>query len=159
MAHLLHDFHINAPVGDVDAIVKDPHTWPTFWVGMSDPERVFGDGSPGTKAEFTQLMMGMKLRIVDRTVEERHNPDGSTDWCWRFEGTISGELSCHHEPADDGTDVKTTFDYTIPGSVLGKFADRVFLEKRVRHDFEDSMDNLKLFAETTAISAAARKIA
>jgi len=101
----------------------------------------------------------MKLRIVDSTLEERHNPDGSTDWCWRSAGTIFGELSCHHGPADDGTDVKTTFDYTIPGSVLGMFADRVFLERRVRHDFEDSMDNLKLFAETTAISAAARTIA
>ena len=72
---------------------------------------------------------------------------------------MSGELCCHHEPADTGIDVKTTFDYTIPGSILGKVADRVFLEKRVRRDFEDSMDNLKLFAETTPVPVAAAKTA
>jgi coenzyme Q-binding protein COQ10 len=120
---------------------------------------VSGDGSPGTKAEFTQLMMGMKLRIVDRTVEERHNADGSTDWRWQFEGTMSGSLSCHHQPSSDGTDVATTFDYVIPGSVLGKFAERIFLEKQVRHDFEDSMDDLKLFAETRPVSEAMSKTA
>jgi hypothetical protein len=126
MAHLLQEFHVDVPVDRLDEIVNDPHNRPTFWVGMRDPERVFGDGSPGTKAEFTQLMMGMKLRIVDRTVDERHNPDGSSDWRWRFEGSMSGELCCHHEPADTGIDVKTTFDYTIPGSILGKVADRVW---------------------------------
>ena len=159
MAHLVHDFHVNVPVDAFDAVVKDPHNWPSFWVGMSEPERVFGDGSPGTKAEFTQLMLGVKFRVVDRTVEERHNPDGSTDWRWQFEGTMSGSILCHHQPRDGGTDVRTAFDYTIPGSALGKFADRVFLEKRVRHDFEDSMDNLKLFAETRDVSGAASKTA
>ena len=86
MAHLLHDFHVNVPVDAFDTVIKDPRIWPTFWVGMDGSPRVFGDGSPGTKAEFFQHMMGMKLRMVDRTVEERHNPDGSTDWRWQFEG-------------------------------------------------------------------------
>ena len=153
MAHLMHDFHVNVPVDAFDALVKDPRTWPTFWVGMSDPERVFGDGSPGTKAEFTQLMMGMKLRIVDRTVEERHNPDGSTDWRWQFEGAMSGTIACHHEPAAGGTDVTTTFDYDVPVRLGGRLVDRLFLETRMQRDFEDSMDNLRLLAETSAVPA------
>ena len=159
MAHLMHDFFVHVPVATLDAIVKDPHDWPSFWVGMSEPERVFGDGGPGTKAEFTLLMMGVKLRMVDRTVEEQHNQDGSTDWRWEIEGTMSGSLSCHHEPRNNGTAATTTFDYTIPGSVLGKFADRLFVEKRVRHDFEDSLDNLKLLAEMRTAEAAAQKTA
>ena len=72
---------------------------------------------------------------------------------------MSGSLSCHHEPRNDGTAVTTTFDYTIPGSVPGRFADRLFVEKRVRHDFEDSLDNLKLLAETSTAEAAAQKTA
>jgi hypothetical protein len=157
MAHLVQTFFVNVPTPVFDETVKDPRNWPSFWVGMSEPERVFGDGGPGTKAEFTQLMMGMKFRIVDRTVEERHNDDGSSDWRWEFEGTMTGSLSCHHEPRNNGTAVTTTFDYTIPGSVLGQFADKLFFEKRLRHDFEDSMDNLKLFAETRAVPAEAKQ--
>ena len=116
--------------------------------------RVFGDGSPGTKAEFFQHMMGVKARVVDRTVEERHNPDGSTDWRWQFEGAMSGTVSCHHEPRTDGTDVTTTLDYEVPWRFGGRAADRLLFEKRMRRDFEDSMDNLRLFAETSDVPAA-----
>ncbi len=125
MAHLKHTLLIHAPVDAIDTIVRDPHRWSEFWVGMSDPVRVFGDGGPGTKAEFTQLMMGVRLRVIDRTVEERHNPDGSTDWRWQFEGATWGWLTCHHEPRDEGTEITTEFDYALPGSVLGKVADRL----------------------------------
>ena len=155
MAHLLHDFHVPVPVDAFDAIVRDPRVWPTFWVGMDGSPRVFGDGSPGTKAEFFQHMMGVKFRMVDRTIEERHNPNGSTDWRWQFEGAMCGTISCHHEPSADGTDVTTTFDYDVPRRLGGRVVDRLLLERRMRHDFEDSMDNLKLLAETSDIKVAA----
>jgi coenzyme Q-binding protein COQ10 len=155
MAHLLHDFHVDLPVDAFDAIVKDPRIWPTFWVGMDGSPRVFGDGAPGTKAEFFQHIMGLRLRMVDRTVEERHNADGSTDWRWQFEGAIRGTITCHHEPSTHGTDVTTTFDYDIPARLGGRMADRLLIERRMRHDFEDSMDNLRLLAETSRVPAAA----
>jgi hypothetical protein len=153
MAHLMYDFHVGVPVDRMDALVKDPRNWPTFWVGMEGSPRVFGDGGPGTKAEFFQHMIGMRLRMVDRTVEERHNPDGSTDWRWQFEGAMSGAISCHHEAGGDGTDVTTTFDYDVPLRFGGRAADRIYLEKRMRRDFEDSMDNLRLLAETSEVPA------
>jgi hypothetical protein len=153
MTHLMYDFHVGVPVDRVDNLVKDPRVWPTFWVGMEGSPRVFGDGSPGTKAEFFQHMMGMRLRMVDRTVEERHNPNGSSDWRWQFEGAMSGAISCHHEPRGDGTDVTTTFDYEVPLRLGGRAADRLYLEKRMRRDFEDSMDNLRLLAETSEVPA------
>ena len=120
MAHLTYSFHVGLTVDDFDEVVKDPRTWPTFWVGMEGSPRVFGDGSPGTKAEFYQHMMGVRMRMVDRTLEERHNADGSTDWRWRFEGAVQGEISCHHEPSDAGTDVTTTFDYHISRRLGGR---------------------------------------
>jgi hypothetical protein len=150
----MNDFHVNVPIAAFDALVKDPRTWPRFWVGMDGSPRVFGDGSPGTKAEFFQHMMGMKLRMVDRTVEERHNPDGSTDWRWQFEGAMCGSISCHHEASDAGTDVTTTFDYDVPLKLGGRAVDRLVLQKRMRRDFEDSMENLRLLAETSAVPAA-----
>ena len=154
MAHLMNDFHVSVPVEVFDGIVKDPRRWPTFWVGMDASPRVFGDGSPGTKAEFYQHMMGVKVRMVDRTVEERHNPDGSTDWRWQIEGAMSGTISCHHEPRADGTAVTTTFDYDVPRRFGGRAADRLVFEKRMRRDFEDSMENLRLLAETSDVPAA-----
>jgi hypothetical protein len=154
MAHLTNDFHVGVPVEVFDGVVKDPRRWPTFWVGMDASPRVFGDGGPGTKAEFYQNMMGVRVRMVDRTLEERHNPDGSTDWRWQVEGAMSGTISCHHEPCADGTDVTTTFDYDVPRRFGGRAADRLLFERRMRRDFEDSMDNLRLLAETSGVPAA-----
>ena len=37
MAHLLQEFHVGVSSERLDEIIKDPHNWPTFWVGMSDP--------------------------------------------------------------------------------------------------------------------------
>jgi coenzyme Q-binding protein COQ10 len=150
MAHLSMTLDINAPIATIDAIVGDPQSMSRFWVGMSEPDRVFGDGGPGTKIEFTQLMMGVRMRMTSRTVEARHDPDGSTFWRWEFEGTTSGWITCHHVPAGDGCQITTDFDYSLPGSVFGKAADRLLVEKRTRRDFEDSLENLKLLAEAQA---------
>jgi hypothetical protein len=158
MAHLTKTMLINASVGDIDAVVKDPRQWPKFWVGMGEPERVFGDGSPGTKAEFTMLLMGVRMHMIDRTIEERHNDDGSTDWRWEFEGPTSGSIACHHQPMESGTEITTDFEYSMPGSLFGAAADRLLLEKRMRRDFENSLENLKLLAEFGE-SAPARKTA
>jgi hypothetical protein len=155
MAHLTYSFHTGLPVDAFDELVKDPRIWPSFWVGMDGSPRVYGDGSPGTKAEFFQHMMGVRTRMVDRTIEERHNPDGSTDWRWRFEGLVTGEISCHHEPSGSGTDVTTSFDYDVARRLGGRIVDRILLEHRMRQDFEESMDNLRLLAETKPVAAAA----
>jgi Polyketide cyclase / dehydrase and lipid transport len=154
MAHLTNDFHIGASVETVDKLVKDPRAWPAWWMGMDESPRVIGDGSPGTKAEFTQHMLGLRVRMIERTVEERHNTDGSSDWRWEFSGLVSGYIACHHAPSGDGADVTTTFDYHVPRRLGGRLADRLLVEKSMRHDFEDYLDNLRLLAETARVPTA-----
>lgn len=147
MAHLTKTMTYNVPVGDLDAAVRDPRDWPRFWVGLSEPHRVFGDGSPGTKAEFTMHLMGVGAHTVFRTIEERHGDDGSTLWRWDFEGAIPGSLTCHHRPRDGHTETTTEMEYSVPGRVFGAAADRLLFEKRMRRDMENSLENLKLLVE------------
>ena len=54
----------------MDSIVRDPRQWPSFWVGVSDPERIEGDGGPGTEVEFTTLMLGVHM-LVESSVPAR----------------------------------------------------------------------------------------
>jgi uncharacterized membrane protein len=150
MAHLKEILFIDAPVDRVDSIVRDPRQMPNFWVGMSDPERIVGDGGPGTEVAFTQLMMGVHVHTTTKTIEERHDAQGGTHWRWEFEGTTSGWLTCHHEPQGAGTQITSEMEYSVPGSVLGKVADRLVIERRQRRDFRHSLENLKMLAETSA---------
>jgi coenzyme Q-binding protein COQ10 len=149
MAHFTKKMTIGVPVARLDELVRDPHLTPRYWIGMSEPDAVFGDGGPGTKVETNILFMGVRMHMIERTVEERHNPDGSTDWRWTMEGAMEGWLSCHHDPRGDSTETTTEFDYTLPGSLLGKAADRLLIEKRMHRDFDNSLENLKLLAETS----------
>ena len=34
MAHLTYSFHVGVLVESFDQLVKDPRSWPRFWVGM-----------------------------------------------------------------------------------------------------------------------------
>ena len=63
MAHLKQTTFIKVAVDTLNDIVRDPHRAPEYWVGMSGPHRAFGDGGPGTKAEFTLEMMGRRQRL------------------------------------------------------------------------------------------------
>jgi hypothetical protein len=148
VAHFKETLFINVPVQTLDSIVKDPHQWAKFWIGMSEPTKIEGDGGPGTRAEFSTVMMGVHLHEIDRTVAENHNSDGSTDWRWELEGGAPGYLTCHHEPKDGGTEITTVFDYTLPGSFFGKVADRLLIERIEQRNFVHSLENLKLLAES-----------
>jgi hypothetical protein len=156
VAHLTQTTEFNAPVDALNDIVRDPARVPEYWVGMSGPHRVFGKGGPGTKAEFTLEMMGAHRRFVSRTIEERHDPDGSTFWHWEYSGGLTGWLTCHHRPREGGSEATTEFEYALPGGVLGKLAGRLLIEKRVRRDFEESLENLKLLAEASVAKPVAK---
>ncbi|MCL4368169.1 MAG: SRPBCC family protein [Actinobacteria bacterium] len=154
MAHLHHSLHIDAPVEKIDEIVGDPRQWSHFWVGMTDPMKVDGGGGPGTSAEYDIVSFGIRQHEITHTIEERHDPDGSTHWRWEFEGTTHGWLTCDHLPADGGTDITTEFEYNIPGSVFGRVVDLLVLERIQRRDFQNSLENIKVLAESAVSTMA-----
>jgi hypothetical protein len=152
MAHLQETLFIDVPVAVLDGIVGDLRQMPRFWVGMSDPEKTEGGVGLGSKAEFTQLMMGVHLHETNTVTEERHDADGSSFWRWELTGTSAGWVTCLHQPKDGGTQITTDFEYTVPGSVLGKIADRLLVERMQKRDFRHSLENLKTLAESTFAS-------
>jgi hypothetical protein len=156
MAHLEQTTFINVPVAALDDIVRDARRVPEYWVGMSAPLRAFGDGGPGSKAEFTLEMLGTHQRLTMRTVEERHNADGSTDWRWEYRGGMTGSLTCHHDPREGGVEATTHFDYELSGGLFGRLFDRAVVARRVRRDCADSLENLKLLAESSVAKPVAK---
>lgn len=155
MVRLTQCIRVNAPVHVIDDIVRDPQQWPTFRCGIGPPEILVGDGSPGTSLRYDVFIAGVRLSETAHVRGERHGKDGSTHWRWIFEGPTRGWLACHHEPIEGGTLLRTQLEYEVPGSVLGKAADRLFLEKRQRRDLYLMVDRLKSVAEARAGSQAA----
>lgn len=46
-------------------------------------------------------------------------------------------------PADGGTHLKLSIDYTVPGSVLGAIADKLLVERQNRKEINQTLANLK----------------
>jgi ligand-binding SRPBCC domain-containing protein len=70
-------------------------------------------------------------RVDSEGVEPSH-------WEWNF------------EEAGDQTTVNVQVEYTIPGSVLGKALDKLFVERQNAKSLQQSLDNLKALAEGSA---------
>ena len=88
MTHLKVSIFINAPAEVVDDLVRDPRKWPMFMVGVEPPEKITGDGGPGTVVEGSvALMLGMHAHETVTVTEERHEPDG-THWRWEASGAM-----------------------------------------------------------------------
>ena len=70
---------------------------------------------------------------------------------WRFESNLP-PLECWStfDEVDGQTTVTTKVEYTVPGSILGKALDKLFVERQNAKDVEQQLVNLKAMAEGKA---------
>ena len=65
-------------------------------------------------------------------------------------------MTCHHEPREGGTLITNEFEYTMPWGVLGRAADRLFVERMQWRDAHRSLENMKrLLEEPVALAGRA----
>jgi uncharacterized protein YndB with AHSA1/START domain len=149
MGHLKDTILIDAPVDKVWSFAHDPHHWPRFMVGMSDPDRIAGSGGVGSEVDFTILMAGVHLHETVHSVEDREEPGGGYHWRADITGPSSGWMTWDYVPQAGGTEIDLEWEYSLPGSVLGKIADRLVVEKMQARDMHNSLENLKSVVEAT----------
>lgn len=150
MARLKKSISINAPVDKVHNTARDPHGWPTWYAGLGEEEEVQGDGGPGTKATHRYTMAGVGFSVETEVTEDRTNDDGSCFHRNEFSGPLNGWQTWEYRPTDGGTEVTVEIDYTVPGKVLGKFADKLIVEKMQEREVQESLERLKLLVEGTS---------
>jgi carbon monoxide dehydrogenase subunit G len=64
-----------------------------------------------------------------------------------MEGMLSGRARWELTPEGDGTRLTTTFDYALPGGVLGKLADALMVKRVNGKSLEQALNNLKALLE------------
>ena len=146
--HAKDSIHINAPVEEVDRLALDPDGWARYFVGMSDPDEIVGDGGAGTKVGFTMRAAGARLHEIVCVMERRYDPDGSVRWRGELSGDSPGWESWDLVPEDGGTSVTEELEVEPAGGVVGKVAARLFVERIVRRNFHQSLENLKRLVES-----------
>jgi len=146
MARIKKSIVINAPVEKVYAIARDPHRRATWYVGLSEPDRVTGNSEVGTVVEHAFLMADVHFPVTTTILEDHGNPEGSR-WRAKNEGALAGEARWTYTPKDGGTEVTSETEYTVPGKALGKLADRLLIERMNARAMEDTLANMKLVCD------------
>jgi coenzyme Q-binding protein COQ10 len=147
MARIKDSIFIDAPPEKVHAFAADPHKWSSWFVGLGEAKSVEGDNSPGTVITQSYLMAGMHIPLTTKVIENRTEADGSFHWKGENEGSLAGWISWDYEPKDNGTMVTFEIEYAVPGSVLGKVADRLFIERNQERAARLTLENLKELTE------------
>jgi uncharacterized membrane protein len=153
MAHIEQEVSINAPVGAVFQKLMEPETAPEWMASLQDVHNVTGH-EVGESYEWSFKMAGrpfhgktvfMEIEPNQRVREESSGGISST-WDWRLTPTAAG-----------GTELHVAVDYTVPGSILGAIADKLFIERQNEKDLRQSLENLKHMCEEQR--GAAREVA
>ena len=147
MAHLKETIIVNAPVDKVVGIATDPHQWSTWFAGLGKAEKIQGDNGPGTVVEHSYLLAGMRLPVTTRVRENSGQAGEAHHWKAAIEGPLAGWQQWDYVPKGDGTEVTAELEYTVPGSLLGKLVDSLFVEKYQERSLRHTLENLKQLAE------------
>ena len=143
MAKVERSILINASGDQIDVITRDGKRLAEWYAGVekAEPDEVYPN--PGGKIIMTYKSGGAKFDIT-QTVLERIEGQSAK---YKMEGMITGTNSWVFTPEGDGTRVTATFDYEMPGGVLGKLADKMIVERMNTENLEKSLENLKRLVE------------
>ncbi|WP_160668435.1 SRPBCC family protein [Pseudarthrobacter sp. ATCC 49987] len=119
-------------------------------MNLSEAKNVDGDGSAGTVVKHSYLMAGVPFPVTTRVVENTPTGSGGKHVRIEFEGPLKGWQTWDYEPESHGTKVSVEIEYNVPGAAIGKFADRVLVERLQERAREHTLENLKLMAESGA---------
>jgi uncharacterized membrane protein len=64
-----------------------------------------------------------------------------------MDGMLSGRARWELTPDGDGARLTTTFDYALPGGVLGKIADALIVRRMNAKSLEGALQNFKVLVE------------
>jgi len=144
MAHIRKDIFVNVPLQQVFDMIYDFESIPKWMVGMEDVHNISpGERGEGSSFEWTYNMMGLKFagssRIVSLDPPRKAiiEATGGIDSTWAWTYVAEGE----------GTRLTCDLEYTVPGSGLGKIADRLVVERSNAKNLEQSLANIKTLAE------------
>jgi len=144
MAKVESSVNINAPIEKVFDAVADPEKIAHY---ASSGVLTDSEGTPGELGSYSEWdynVAGMKLHSK-MTVSEVDKPRKLVE---EMSGAMPGKWTWNLE--QDGQAVKVDFsiEYDLPGGVLGKIANQLFLGRMNQKNLEGTVRRLKVYCET-----------
>jgi len=137
MSHLEGVIQIMAPPARVQAALEDIPRAPEWITSLQKVWNVQGHGK-GCKYKWTFKMGG--LNVDGETEISESSP---ARFVMATSGGIPSTWTWEMKPAQGGTELKLSIDYTVPGSVLGAITNKLIIEKENDKELRSALANLK----------------
>jgi carbon monoxide dehydrogenase subunit G len=143
MAIVQRSVQINASPQDTMERLGDASRWPEWYPGMGDLTVTAPFPDAGGKVDFKVKSAGLSMPITETVLE--YLP--AQLQVLQMDGMLSGRARWELAPEGDGTRLTTTFDYALPGGVLGRIADALIVKRMNGKSLEQGLRNFKAFVE------------
>ncbi|MEZ0481077.1 SRPBCC family protein [Planococcus sp. SSTMD024] len=138
--------YIDRPIDEVYHHGIDPTRWFQWYVGLSEPENLVGQGETGTTMNMKYTMLGMHMPIELEVVETGKDGDGYL-WKGTVKGAITSDQLWKYVPEGKGVEIFLDMNYELPGKLVGKVANKLIIQKLMNNSMEQTLNNFKAVCE------------
>jgi uncharacterized membrane protein len=143
MAIVQRDVVLRASAQKTMALLSDAGRWPDWYPGMTEIDIAAPFPENGGKVNFKVKSAGLSMSITETVLE--YDPDKLQ--LFQMEGMLSGRARWEVTQDGGGTRLTTTFDYALPGGVLGKIADALLVKRMNAKSLEEALHNVRALVE------------
>jgi len=140
------------PIDEVYYYAKYPNHWYQWYVGLSEPRNLNGQGEAGTTMDLDITLLGMQLPIIVAVTENSRTDNGYV-WKCVVKGSIDSLQSWTYTPEGTRTRINFEEEYEVPQSLLMKIADKLIIKKLLNNALDQTLKNLKDICETSKMTA------
>jgi carbon monoxide dehydrogenase subunit G len=143
MAIVQRNVQINASPQVTMALLSDASRWPDWYPGMTEIDITAPFPEQGGKVVFKVKSAGMSMQLTETVLDYQ----ADKLQLLQMEGMLSGRARWELNREGDGTRLTTTFDYALPGGVLGQLADALIVKRMNGKTLGDALNNFKALVE------------
>ncbi len=143
MAIVQRSVQVKASPRETMALLSDASRWPDWYPGMTEIDIVAPFPEAGGKVSFKVKSAGVSMPISETVLEY----DADKLQLLQMQGMLSGRARWEVAPDGDGARLTTTFDYALPGGVLGKVADALLVKRMNAKSLAEALENFRALVE------------
>jgi carbon monoxide dehydrogenase subunit G len=143
MAVVQRSIKINASPAATMTLLSDASLWPDWYPGMTSIDIVAPFPAIGGQVTFGVKSAGLTMAVTETVVD--FQPDKLH--LFEMEGMLRGRARWEVTPEREGTRLTTTFDYELPGGVIGKMANALVVKRLNATSLEGGLQNFKELVE------------
>lgn len=145
MAIVKRKIQINASPQATMTLLSDASRWPSWYPGMTSIDIMAPFPEKGGRVTFKVKSAGLSMPVTETVVD--YQPGGLH--VLEMEGMLRGRARWELTSDGAGSLLTTTFDYSLPGGVIGKVADAVLVKRLNATSLEQALRNFKGLVEAT----------